>query len=73
MLSENDPRILKGSPFRDEQSLGFLRGHFQVSAIQSSLCPPQTFIDLQLQDSEVISGAHDKCVIREADDARFSR
>ena len=70
MLSENDPRVLKESPVRDEQSRGFLRGHFQASAIQPALCPPQTFIDPQLQDSDVISGVHDKCVIREADEAK---
>ena len=36
-------------------------------------CLPQSLIDVQLQDSDVFSGAQDKCVIREADDARSSR
>ena len=45
MLSENDPRVFERSPFRDEQSLGFLRGHFQVSAIQTALRSLQTSID----------------------------
>ena len=33
VLSENEPRVLKGSPVRDKQSLGFLTGHFQASGI----------------------------------------
>ena len=41
--------------------------------MQPTLCPPQTIIHPQLQDFDVVSGAHDKCVIREADDARSSR
>ena len=73
MFPENDLRVLEGFPVRDQQSLGFFRGHFQASAIQPTLCPLQTFIDPQLQDSDVVSGAHDKCVIREAIDARSSR
>ena len=48
MHSENDPRVLKGSPVRDEQNLGFLRGHFQASAIQPTVRLLQTFIDPQL-------------------------
>ena len=70
MFPENDLRLFEGSPVRDQQSIGLFRGHFQASAIQPTLCPPQTFIDPQLKDSDVVSGAHDKCVIREADDAR---
>ena len=73
MFSENDPRVLKGSPVRDQQSLGLFRGHFQTSAIQPTLFPPQTFIDPQLKDSDVFSGTHDKCFIREVDDVRSSR
>ena len=71
MLSENYPRVLERT-VRNEQSLGFLKGHFQASAIQPTLFPPQNFIDHQLQDSD-ISGKHDMCVIRKADDARSSR
>ena len=48
MLSEDDPRVLEKSPVRNEQSLDFLRGHFQASAIQPALRSPQTFIDPQL-------------------------
>ena len=73
MFSENDLWVLKGSPVRDQQSLGLLRGHFQASAIQPTLSPPQTFVDLQLKDSDVFSGTRDKCVIREDDDARYCR
>ena len=73
MFSENDPRVLKGSPVCDQQSLGLFRGHFKTSASQPTLYPPQTFINLQLKDSDVKSGAHDKCVIHEADDACSSR
>ena len=74
MLSENDPRVLERSPpVRNEQSLGFLRGHFQAPAIQPALRSPQTSIDPQLKDSDVVSGEHDECVICEADDARSSR
>ena len=72
MFTKNDPRVLKGSPVRDQQSLCLSRGHFQTSAIQSTLCLPQTFIDLQLKDPVVFSDTH-KCVIREDDDARSSR
>ena len=43
-----DPRILEGSPVRNEQRHGFLRGHFKASAIQPALRSPQTFIDPQL-------------------------
>ena len=73
IVSENDPRVLKASLFRDQQSLGLLRSHFQASAIQLTLCPPHSFIDPQLKDSDVFSGIHDKCVIRKADDAGNSR
>ena len=73
MFPENDPRVFEGSPVYDQQRLGLFRGHPQASAIQPTLCPPQTIIDLQLQDFNVVSGAHDKCVIREADDDRSSR
>ena len=73
MLPENDPRVFEGSPVCDQQRLGLFRGHFQASAIQPTLCPPQTIIDPQPQDFDVISGAHDTCVIHEADDARSSR
>ena len=73
MFPENDLRVLEGSPVRDQQSLFLFRGHFQAFAIQLTLCPSQTFIDSQLQDSDVLSYAHDKCVIREADDACCSR
>ena len=56
---------------------GFGSCDFQVFAEAKSsiqpLCSPQTFIDPQLQDSDVFSSTHDKCVIREADDARSSR
>ena len=65
MLSENDPWVLEKSPVRDQQSLGFLRGNFQASAIQPTLYLPQNFIDPRLQDSDVLSGAHDKCVIHD--------
>ena len=70
---ENDPRVLEGSPVRDQQSLGLFRTFLQASAIQPTLCPPQTFIDPHFQDSDAVSGAHDKCVVHEADDARSSR
>ena len=73
MFPENDPRVFEGSPVCNQQSLGLLRGHFQASAIQPTLFQPQTIIDPQLQDFNVVSGAHDKCVIREADDTRSSR
>ena len=73
MFPENDLRVLEGSSVRDQQSLGLFRGHFQASAISPTLCPLQTFIDLQLQESYVVSGAHDRGVIREADDARSNR
>ena len=33
MFPENDLRIFEGSPVRDQQSFGLLRGHFQASAI----------------------------------------
>ena len=73
MFHENDLWVLEESPVRDQQSLGLFSGHFQAFVIQPTLCPPQTFIHPQLQDSDVVSGAHDKCVICEADDARSSR
>ena len=73
MLAENDLRVLEGSPVRGQQSLGLFRGYLQASAIQPALCPPQSVIDPQLEDSDVVSGAHDKCVVRGADDARSSR
>ena len=44
MFPENDPRVFEGSPVRDQQSLGLFRGHFQASAIQPTLCQPQTII-----------------------------
>ena len=46
---------------------------FPLAPVVAALCPPQTIIDLQLENSDVVSSAHDKCVIREADDARSSR
>ena len=61
MIPENDLQVLEGSPVRDQQSLGLFRGHFQASAIQPTLCPSRTFIDPQLQNSDVVSSAHDKC------------
>ena len=64
MFPENDPRVFEGSPVCDQQSLGFIRGHFQASAIQPTLCPSQTIIDPQLEDFDVVNGAHDKCVVR---------
>ena len=73
MFPENDPRVFERSPVCDQQSLDLFRGHFQASTIQPTLCPPQTIIDPQLQDFHVVSGAQDKCVISEADDARSSR
>ena len=35
-------RVLIGSPVRDQQSLDLFRNHFQASAIQPTLYPPQT-------------------------------
>ena len=73
MFPENKLRVLEGSPVRDQQSLGLFRGYFQASANQPTLYLPQTFIDPLLQDSDIVSGAHDEFVIREADDARASK
>ena len=42
MFPENDLQILEGSPVLDQHSLGLLRDHFQASAIQPTLCLPQT-------------------------------
>ena len=70
MFPENNLRVFEGSPVRDQQSLCLFRGGFQASTIQPTLCPLQTIIDPQLQDLDVVSGARDKCVIREADDPR---
>ena len=57
-FSENNPRVLKGSPVRDEQSLGFFWGHFQASAMRPTLCPPiprsLKFIEEPLLDSSNI-------------------
>ena len=48
MFPENDLRVLEGSPVRDQQSFGLFRGHFQVSAIQPTLCSPQMFMKIEL-------------------------
>ena len=55
MFAENNFRVLEGSPVSDQQSHGLFRGHFQASAIQPTLCPQQTFINSQLQDSDVLN------------------
>ena len=70
MFPKNHLGLLKGTALRDQQSLYIFRGS---SIIQPTLCPPKTPIDPRLRDFEFFSGAHKKCIIREAEDAHFRR